>query len=70
VKIDPLGNFDASGSIDIPSNDATYSIVATGDGGAESAPWLLEVHTHAPTNVSRRTPKFSPAMRHHRRRKS
>jgi hypothetical protein len=52
VRIDPLpGPFDASGSTDIPTSDATYSIVALGDGGAESMPYSLEIHTHEPGDV-------------------
>ena len=48
IRIDGLGDFAASGSTSIPTSDASYSIVALGDGGAESDPWPLEVHTHAP----------------------
>ena len=52
VRIDPLpGPFDASGSTDLPSEDASYTIVAVADGGAESAPYALEVHTHDPGDV-------------------
>ena len=52
VRIDPLpGPFDASGSTDLPSKDASYTIVAVADGGAESAPYALEVHTHDPSEV-------------------
>jgi hypothetical protein len=50
VRIDPLGDQDASGSVGIPAEDATYSLVAVGDGG-ESAPFSIEVHTHAPGEV-------------------
>jgi hypothetical protein len=48
VHIDPLGDFDAQGSTNIPAEDATYSIVATADGGAASEPFALEIHTHPP----------------------
>jgi hypothetical protein len=52
VRIDPLaGPFDASGSTELESKDANYSIVALGDGGAESQPYALEVHTHDPSEV-------------------
>jgi hypothetical protein len=52
VRIDPLpGPFDASGSTDIPSEDASYTIVAVADGGAESTPYSLEIHTHDPSEV-------------------
>jgi len=52
VRIDPLpGPFDASGSTELDSEDANYSIVALGDGGAESQPYALEVHTHEPGEV-------------------
>ena len=51
VRIDPLGSFGALGSTSIPASDASYTIVALGDGGAESAPYLLDVHTHDPKSV-------------------
>ena len=51
VHIEGLGDFDASGSQDLPASDATYSLVAKGDGDATSAPYPLEVHTHAPGDV-------------------
>ncbi|HEX4384654.1 MAG TPA: hypothetical protein VH083_16950 [Myxococcales bacterium] len=52
VRIDPLpGPFDASGSAELKSEDASYTIVAVADGGAESAPYALEVHTHDPSEV-------------------
>ena len=52
VRIDPLpGPFDASGSTELPSEDASYTIVAVADGGAESAPYSLDVHTHEPGEV-------------------
>ncbi|HEX4386445.1 MAG TPA: hypothetical protein VH083_26000 [Myxococcales bacterium] len=51
VRIDPLGSFGASDTVDLPTEDATYSIVALGDGGAESDPYTLEIHTHEPGEV-------------------
>jgi len=51
VKIDPLGSFGTSGTADLPAVDGTYRIVAVDDAGAESAPYLIEVHTHEPGAV-------------------
>jgi hypothetical protein len=52
VRIEPLpGPYDASGSTELKSEDASYTIVAVAGGGAESAPYALEVHTHDPSEV-------------------
>ena len=51
MHIDGLGDFDASGSQDLPTQNASYTLVAKGDGGTESAPWPLEVHVHDPKDV-------------------
>jgi hypothetical protein len=48
VHIDPLGDFDASGSTALPASDATYEIIAVDGDGQQSLPYPLEVHTHAP----------------------
>ena len=46
VDIEGVGSMGPSGSVEIPAEDATYSLVAKDDDGAESDPWLLDVHTH------------------------
>ena len=46
-----LGDLDASGEQEIPTQDATYSLVAQADGGAESDPYTIEIHTHDPSDV-------------------
>ena len=51
VHIEGLGDFDATGAHDLPTQDASYSLVAKNDSGATSAPWLLDVHTHPPGQV-------------------
>lgn len=51
MHIDGLGDYDASGSQEIPTQNASYSLIAKGDGGSESAPWPLEVHVHDPKDV-------------------
>jgi hypothetical protein len=51
VRIDPLGSFGASDTIELPTEDATYSIVALGENGAESDPYTVEIHTHEPGEV-------------------
>jgi hypothetical protein len=50
VHIDGLGDFDSSGSQPLPTQDATYSLVALG-GGAQSDPWPLKIHVHDPGDV-------------------
>ena len=51
TRIDPLGEQGASDSAVIPTSDATYSVVALNDAGAESPPFTMEVHTHEPGKV-------------------
>lgn len=51
VCIEGLGDFDASGEQAVPSEDASYTLVAKGEGGAASAPWPMEIHTHDPSEV-------------------
>ena len=51
VHIDGLGDFGPSGSTPLPAQDASYSLVASSDGGATSDPWPLEIHTHEPDVV-------------------
>jgi hypothetical protein len=51
VHIDDLGDFDASGSEEIPTVDKTYTLTARDDNGAESQPWVLDIHTHDPADV-------------------
>ena len=51
VSIEGLGDFDANGSTVLDNKDATYTLVAKDDGGATSAPWVLEIHTHDPGQV-------------------
>jgi hypothetical protein len=51
IHVENLGDFEASGETELPSKDATYSIVAKGSGSAESPPWPLEIHVHDPDEV-------------------
>jgi len=51
MEIENLGSFGASDTTDLPTKDASYSLVAKADGGASSDPWALEVHTHDPGQV-------------------
>lgn len=51
VRIDGLGSFGASGSVAIPTQDASYKLVALGDQGQESLPFEFDVHTHEPGEV-------------------
>jgi hypothetical protein len=51
VRIDGLGSFGESGSVAIPTKDASYRLVAIGDAGQESLPFALDVHTHEPGEV-------------------
>jgi hypothetical protein len=51
MHIDGLGDFDPTGSQDLPTQNASYTLTATGDGGAVSDPWPLEVHVHGPDDV-------------------
>jgi hypothetical protein len=50
VGIAELGKdgLDASGSIELPTEIATYTLVAVGPQGEKSEPYSLEIHTHAP----------------------
>ena len=50
VKIDGLDNpdQDASGSVEIPAEDKTYTLTAVAADGTESAPYTVDIHTHAP----------------------
>ena len=49
VHIDPLGDFGASGSEELPTEDRVYTLVAVGDGGVTSVPWPLEIDVHEST---------------------
>jgi hypothetical protein len=60
VRIDPLGSFDAEGTADLPTEDATYSLVAVSASGAESAPYKLAVHTHEPDDIYSPHAEVSP----------
>jgi hypothetical protein len=51
TNIDPLGDMDASGSVDIKSEDATFTLIAFDDSGAQSPPYFLEIHTNSPEEV-------------------
>ncbi len=48
VNIDPgaLTGLPASGSQEIATQDATFTLVAIADGGAKSDPYSLDIHTH------------------------
>ena len=48
TNIDPLGDMDASGSVHIKSEDATFTLIAFDDSGAQSPPYFLEIHTNSP----------------------
>ncbi len=51
VNIDPLGDQAASGSVSIPTQDATYTLTAKDDSGATSQPVTIQIATHDPTDV-------------------
>ena len=51
VHDEALGDLDASGETDLATEDKSYSLVAKNDAGAESPPWLLDIHTHEPGDV-------------------
>jgi hypothetical protein len=51
VRIEPLGEHGASGSQNIPTSDASYSIVPLGQGGIEGVAFQINVATHDPADV-------------------
>jgi hypothetical protein len=63
VRIDGLGNFGASGSADLPTQDASYKLVAVGEGGVESLPFPLDIHTHEPGEVFSQHIQIAPPKR-------
>ena len=53
VAIAELGKdqLEAEGNLEVPTQDATYTLIAASEDGKHSAPFVMEVHTHEPDEV-------------------